>query len=107
MQHDANENLALLIMLTWHYQNGITVANHWGCYINHRISSPYHPQSSDQVELSNRKIKLILQKKLLIGPKRIGLRNWMMHFGPTEHHIKILWVCLPIKWFMEKLVIGL
>ena len=30
--------------------------------VNHRIASPYHPQSSGQVELSNRVIKLILQK---------------------------------------------
>ena len=30
--------------------------------VNHRISSPYHPQTSGQVELTNREIKLILQK---------------------------------------------
>ena len=30
--------------------------------VNHRIASPYHPQSSGQVELSNIEIKLILQK---------------------------------------------
>ena len=30
--------------------------------VNHRIASAYHPQSSGQVELSNREIKLILQK---------------------------------------------
>ena len=30
--------------------------------VNHRIASPYHRQSSDQVELRNREIKLILQK---------------------------------------------
>ena len=29
---------------------------------NHRIASPYHPQSSGQVELSNREIELIFQK---------------------------------------------
>ena len=30
--------------------------------VNHRIASLYHPQSSGQVELSNRELKLILQK---------------------------------------------
>ena len=30
--------------------------------VNHRIASPYHRQSSGQVEPSNREIKLILQK---------------------------------------------
>ena len=30
--------------------------------VNHRISSHYHPMSSAQVELTNREIKLILQK---------------------------------------------
>ena len=30
--------------------------------VNHRIASPYHLQSSGQVELSNRELKLILQK---------------------------------------------
>ena len=29
--------------------------------VNHRVASPYHPQSSVQAELSNREIKLILQ----------------------------------------------
>ena len=30
--------------------------------VNYRIASPYHPQSSGQVELSNTEIKLIFQK---------------------------------------------
>jgi hypothetical protein len=30
--------------------------------VNHRIASAYHPQTSGQVELSNREIKSILQK---------------------------------------------
>ena len=39
--------------------------------VNHRIASPYHPQSSGQVELSNREIKLILQKTVNRSQK-----NW-------------------------------
>src|SRR3954470_10988494 len=31
-------------------------------YVNHRIASPYLSQTSGQVELTNREIKLILQK---------------------------------------------
>src|SRR4051812_47351025 len=30
--------------------------------VNHRIASPYHPQTSGQVDLTNREIKLILEK---------------------------------------------
>ena len=30
--------------------------------INHRVATPYHPQTSGQVEVSNRAIKIILEK---------------------------------------------
>ena len=69
--------------------------------VNHRIASPYHPQSSGQVELSNRELKLILQKTVSRSGKNC-LRNLMMHYGLIELLIRILWVCPRIKWFMEK-----
>ena len=30
--------------------------------INHRVATPYHPQTRDEVEVSNRAIKTILEK---------------------------------------------
>ena len=74
--------------------------------VNHRIASPYHPQSSGQVELSNRKIKLILQKTVNRSRK-----NWSKKLDDG------LWVykaayknpmgMSPYKWLMENLVICL
>ncbi|XP_042051565.1 uncharacterized protein LOC121796857 [Salvia splendens] len=39
--------------------------------VHHRLSSPYHPQSNDQTEISNREIKSILEK--MINPSR---KDW-------------------------------
>ena len=33
----------------------------WKYAITHKLSTPYHPQTSGQVEVSNRQIKLILE----------------------------------------------
>src|SRR3954463_16511082 len=37
--------------------------------VNHRIASPYHPQTSGQVEVTNREIKQILEKTVAISRK--------------------------------------
>ena len=44
--------------------------------LNHRVASTYHPESSVQVELSNREIKLILQKTV-----NKSINNWSKKLG--------------------------
>ena len=73
---------------------------------NHRIASHYHPQSSGQVEHSNREIKLILQKTVNRSQKNCSkkLDDALWAYTTTYNNPM---VCLLIKWFMEKLVICL
>ncbi|GKE41098.1 DNA-directed DNA polymerase, partial [Tanacetum coccineum] len=42
--------------------------------VNHRIATPYHPQTSGQVEVSNREIKRILEKTVRSDRKDWSLR---------------------------------
>ncbi|CAN6586226.1 unnamed protein product [Malus baccata var. baccata] len=41
--------------------------------VTHRVSTPYHPQTSEQAEVSNREIKQILEKT--VGPTR---KDWSL-----------------------------
>ena len=44
--------------------------------ITHRVSTPYHPQKSGQVEISNREIKQILEKT--VSPTR---KDWSLRLN--------------------------
>ncbi|KAI3739307.1 hypothetical protein L2E82_29710 [Cichorium intybus] len=46
---------------------------HYG--MNHRIATPYHPQTSGHVEISNRQMKEILQKTV-----RKDMKDWSQRF---------------------------
>jgi transposase InsO family protein len=60
--------------------------------IRHNVTTTYHPQTSDQAEISNKQIKNILQKMV----NEWGLHgriDYLMHYGLTERPIKHRWAC--------------
>ena len=71
--------------------------------VNHRVASPYHPQSSGQVELSNIELKLILQKTVNISrnnwSKKLDVALWAYRTAYKNPMGMSLY-----KWFMEKYV---
>ena len=90
-----------------HFIHGIfgRVSHKFGV-THHKIASLYHPQTSGQVELSNREIKRILQK--MVHESR---KDWAAKLnvtpGLTTPPTRIPWGCHHTKWCMVRLVIYL
>jgi hypothetical protein len=53
--------------------------------IRHRTSMPYHPQANGQVEVTNKVLETILMKTIQLHG-RIGLTDYLKHYGLTEQH---------------------
>ena len=72
--------------------------------VNHRIASPYHPQTSGQDELTNTEIKLILQKT--VNSSRNG---WSKKLGDALWAYRTAYKnpmgSLRIRWSMARLAI--
>jgi hypothetical protein len=68
--------------------------------VTHKVATPYHPQTSGQVEVSNREINIFWRRRLG-QTARIGLCALMMHYGPTAQPIRRRLVCHHTGWFME------
>nr|GFB47667.1 reverse transcriptase domain-containing protein [Tanacetum cinerariifolium] len=74
--------------------------------VTHRLATPYHPQTSGQVEVSNRGLKRILERT--VGKNRASWSDKLGDalFGPSEQLTKHQLGVLHTSLFMERRVIS-
>ena len=71
LRYETNDDQALLIMMTWHYQQVITVANTWGCYNSPPLTRILVPRIKRKTERE----RGILHEDDLRVPKWLHLQN--------------------------------
>ena len=69
--------------------------------VKHKVATPYHPQTSDQVELANREIKTILMKVVNANRKDWSIRL-LDSLWAYRTAFKQFWECPLFGWSMVR-----